>query len=354
MAATLAAARSAAWRAEREFADLKEAVRQQSASRESMHKAVLDRDPEGVREAVRAAARGMLLPIEGRWAARELKDIEAEAAEQRVRAEASAALAEAMRGNDCDVLEHAIGLVREAGLPTEDITEAEVQLFSLRHQERRRRLEEEAWREVEKAVDSGSVEKLVEVLQRLEASLPPERVAAAQRKIPVMQARGDIRRELAAAMKSPVDVQQLRHVVFAAKRSCLPTAEVAAAEAALQEAELARKKKAVAAATTAEVEHPGSGAEAARATQERTVAVANAPAAASHAPAAEPAAVAAAPLRAPETPLEEAVSSGDRARIQAAIVGLKASGLSAREIHRLHARAVAELGCATAAPAAGA
>jgi len=46
----------------------------------------------------------------------------------------------------------------------------------------------------------------------------------------------------------------------------------------------------------------------------------------------------------PRSPLEVAISSGNRSAIQAAIVELKASGVSSREVSRLHMKAVSEFG----------
>jgi len=329
--------------AEQDLADLKDLVRRQNAARQALHEAVVGHDEAGVREGLCAVADGLLLPIEGAWAEQRLKVIVADNEESRQREAAAATLAQATASANADELERAIGVAQQGGwVSEEDITTAELRLFSLRTQERRQLQEDAAWREVQKAIEEGSVKQLMEVLGRSESVLPPERMLAAQRKIPVMQARSDLRREITAAMREPVDVQRLQHLLFTARQSCLPPAEVAAAEKVLREVQARRRQaaeaqreagKKAAAVTPPEVQT----APASSGAQARHLREADAEKSPSRTAARPPAKV-------PTTPLEEAVTSGDRAEIQAAVAALRASGLAARDIHRLHTRAMADFG----------
>jgi len=316
--------------AEQDLADLKDLVRRQNAARQALHEAVVGHDEAGVREGLCAVADGLLLPIEGAWAEQRLKVIVADNEESRQREAAAATLAQATASANADELERAIGVAQQGGwVSEEDITTAELRLFSLRTQERRQLQEDAAWREVQKAIEEGSVKQLMEVLGRSESVLPPERMLAAQRKIPVMQARSDLRREITAAMREPVDVQRLQHLLFTARQSCLPPAEVAAAEKVLREVQVRRRQAAEVQAAPA-----SSGAQAGQLRAADAETEEKSPSRTAAWP----------PAKVPTTPLEEAVTSGDRAEIQAAVAALRASGLAARDIHRLHTRAMADFG----------
>lgn len=336
--AAVAVARASAWRADRELVDLQNLMEQQSSARHKLHQAVFAQNPIGMQEGIVAVASGLLLPIEGQWAERELKAILSQLDAQQRREKAASDLAKAMHGTDADELERSINAAQVVGqVVAEDITAAEMRLFNLRTQEQRQNQGEIAWKEVEKAVEAGSVEQLLAALSRHDGVLPPERKVAAQRKIPGMQARADLRRELAAAMTLPISVARLQHVISSARRSCLPHHELVEAEAHLREAEAEARRRAVERA--AEVE-------AAKKKQAKAEADAIAQAAADSVSVA--ASFASVPLptppKMPSTPLEEAVQSGERAQVQVAVADLKKSGLSAREIQRLYSQAMADFG----------
>ncbi|CAE8599377.1 unnamed protein product, partial [Polarella glacialis] len=130
-------------------------------------------------------------------------------------------------------------------------------------------------------------------------------------------ARSEMRKELAVALRNTEDLQHLRHVIFAAKRSCLPQAEVAQAERALEEAERARQQK----AQMPQTAPVSSGCEIFDQSKATLIEV-----------------------KEPRSAMEFAVVAKDKDLMKSAIAELKASGMSTREISQLHARAMLDFG----------
>jgi len=282
----------------------------------------------------------LLLPIEARWADKELKIITAEDEDRRVKEEARKIIAEAREQGRSAEVAKALEKARSADLPRQEICEVELELRSLKKKEQKEKAEKEAWEEVSKAMAAGDVEALYAVLTRVEGLLPAEKVQAVHRKMPGMKARAEMRKELNAAVRNPSDIQQLRHLVFAAKRSTLPPEEVREAEMVLKRAEMARKSQIAAAkeAPPAAVTSPSGHAPAVPS---------NPPVERAEKPAEKPKEnppTPQAPAKQPRTDLERAVASGDQSRIRTAISDLKTTGTPRHEINYLHMRAMAEFG----------
>lgn len=338
--AAVAAAPPEAFSAERQLAQLQDLLERQTAARQALHEAVALADAAGVRAALCAEASELLLPVELRWAERVLAVLEVEEAEQQALAAARAALADACScARSPEELEGAIVAARSAGVPAADVAAAEVALAGARAAQLQRCAEEEAWAAVERAVKACDVADLIATLKRAgeEASLPPERIAEAERKIPGMHARAQMRRELLAAMRSSSGgAEQLRHAVAMAKRIGLPEADFEQAEQQLRDSDLERKRQAAAKTALAE---QFAAMEAASTVGTPVSQDASSLASEREAEQPEPA-----KARAASTPLEEAVLSGERSRVQKAVEALRSSGVPAREVQRLHVLAMSEFG----------
>eukprot|EP00439_Symbiodinium_sp_Y106_P063379 s1557_g9.t2 len=298
---------------ERKLAEL---LARQTSAREELHLAVSSKDTARLQTALQAA-QGLLLDLEVQWGQRELAKVSS-------KAESWQDGEEAMVIPSAEQLEQLLAEDEERQRREEAEAAAE---------EQRKAAEAEvAWKKVQDAIHADDEGALLKALGDEEGKLPPDRVAAARRRIPAMRARAEMRKELLTRESFLSELGEetvtLKHVIATAKRSCLPQAEVLEAEAVLKrmEAEQRRAKaeKAAAAPGPQSRELPSAGAD----------------------PAKE--AISAPPssneVKAPATKLELAVLSKDKEQIQEALAELKASGMSNQERNYLYACARANFG----------
>lgn len=282
----------AEWGPAEELAELKELIAKQTAARRELHQAVARRDYAALKATLEAeAVKQLLLDVEVMWGKREL-----------------------------DALAFAQDEVAEAE-PIRSMEEilAEEELQRCEEEKRREAEIDAAWQKVQAAIDADDEKQLVKLLQDFKGILPAEKVEKAQRRQPAMFARAEMRRELALAMKTPENTEKLMFVIAAAKRSCLPQAEVLQAEQVLKEAVDARKackKQASEASRMASQPSQASQAEARNANGKKE----------------------------PQTQLERAVSANDKQLIKEALNELKASGKSTMETSLLYAAARKDFG----------
>jgi len=292
-----------------ELAQLKELLARQTSAREELHLAVSSKDTARLQTALQAA-QGLLLDLEVQWGQRELAKVSS-------KAESWQDGEEAMVIPSAEQLEQLLAEDEERQRREEAEAAAE---------EQRKAAEAEvAWKKVQDAIHADDEGALLKALGDVEGKLPPDRVAAARRRIPAMRARAEMRKELSAAIRKSElgeETVTLKHVIATAKRSCLPQAEVLEAEAVLKrmEAEQRRAKaeKAAAAPGPQSRELPSAGADPAKAPPSSN--------------------------EAPATKLELAVLSKDKEQIQEALAELKASGMSNQERNYLYACARANFG----------
>jgi len=281
--------------AEHELAQLKELCAKQRAAREELHFAVSSGDATRLRMVLKEA-QDLLLDVEVQWGQRELSTL---------------ASRPPLEDSDGTIPSADQLLAEEEERQRRDEEEAAAQEI------RRAEVEERAWKEVQDAINVDDEAALLKALQQAESLLPVEKVTAARRRIPGMRARADMRKELALAMKTPENLQNLKFVIAAARRSCLPQAEVLEAEEVLKAAEAKRSQAKAPKVRPAAAERDSS-----------TITTTTNPVS----------------NREPQTKLELAVSSKDKEQIQAAIAELKASGLSNSEVSYSYACARANFG----------
>ncbi|CAE7191499.1 CACNA1H [Symbiodinium sp. KB8] len=257
------------------------------------------------------AAQGLLLDVEVQWGQQELTKV-------------SSKTESWQDGEEAIVIPSAEQL--EQLLAEDEERQRREEAEAAAEEQRKAAEAEVAWKKVQDAINADDEGALLKALSDVEGRLPPDRVAAARRRIPAMRARAEMRKELSSAIrKSELEEETvtLKHVIATAKRSCLPQAEVLEAEAVLKrmEAEQRRAKAEKAAATGPQSrEPPPTGADAAQAPPSSNE------------------------VKAPATKLELAVLSKDKEQIQEALAELKASGMSNQERNYLYACARANFG----------
>jgi len=285
-------------------------MRKQDEVRTVIHTAVHARDFLSLRAVVDSLDASLLVEIEKAWVHRELESLRAEWEADRALQEATAELSAALESDDLAVLETAAERGREAGVGQDLLLEAAERLASLYEERERQQRANAAWKLVYGAIEAGNVDKLVKLLETVKEDLTPEKLIFAQKKIPSMQALAALRKEIALVMRAP-DVQHIKHLIFSAKGSCLPQGEVAALEEKLKEMQIA-----VAVAKEAEKVQ-----QAAKVKQdEKTGREAS--------------------IKELADGLSQAAKSGKTDEIRQALNKLKASGLSAREVHGFYTRAM--------------
>ncbi|CAE7422069.1 unnamed protein product [Symbiodinium sp. CCMP2456] len=297
--------------AETELAQLKELLARQTSAREELHLAVSSKDAARLQTALQAA-QGLLLDVEVQWGQQELT-------------KASSRTESWQDGEEAMVIPSAEQL--EQLLAEDEERQRREEAEAAAEEQRKAAEAEVAWKKVQDAINADDEGALLKALSDVEGKLPPDRVAAARRRIPAMRARAEMRKELSSAIrKSELEEETvtLKHVIATAKRSCLPQAEVLEAEAVLKRMEAEQRKakaeKAAAAAGPRSREPPPTGAEAAQAPPSSNE------------------------VKAPATKLELAVLSKDKEQIQEALAELKASGMSNQERNYLYACARANFG----------
>eukprot|EP00434_Breviolum_minutum_P035072 symbB.v1.2.031045.t1/scaffold3436.1/size58694/6 len=269
-----------------ELLELKELISKQTAARVELHETVARRDRVGLQAILEAeAAKQLLLDVEVVWGQRELTALSAQTEVEPIRS-MEEILAEEEEKQRREEQEEANLLASKQKL------EAEI---------------DAAWQKVQAAIDADDEKLLVKLLQDFKGILPAEKVEKAQRRQPAMFARAEMRRELSLAMKTPDNTEKLMFVIAAAKRSCLPQAEVYQAEQLLKETMEAKKAASRASIVEESDEAPSEKKE-------------------------------------PTSQLEIAVAANDKELIKQALNELKASGKSTRETSMLYAAARGKFG----------
>ncbi|CAK9079709.1 Uncharacterized protein SCF082_LOCUS38030 [Durusdinium trenchii] len=272
--------------AAQELAELKEVLAKQTAARIELHQAVASKDAAQLKTALEAAAE-KLLEIEVAWAERELAALSGE-----VQADHFPSAEEILAEDEA----------KQRREEAEELAKS-MQLDAV-------------WQKVQAAIEVDDAKRLVEILQDNEGVLPAEKVQEAQKRLPAMWARAEMRRALGVAMKTPENLDQLKHMIAQAKRSCLPQAEVLKAEELLKE--MIAQSQAAKAASRDGKEGRVSSNQAGNAPEQKK--------------------------KVPQTKLELAVFANDKDAITSALAELKAEGKTVRETSHLYASARANFG----------
>mmetsp|Transcript_150153 Transcript_150153/g.280007 ORF Transcript_150153/g.280007 Transcript_150153/m.280007 type:complete len:414 (-) Transcript_150153:124-1365(-) len=306
---------------EKEYLALIKKVERQDAVRQALHIAVADGNLGGAMDAL-SRGRELLLSVEIKWATKELKLLEIKEAQRKEMDEVRSLITNALKDSEADMqyLEQTIQRGRDVGLPDEEIVKVEDELYRLVALQEKAKMRENYWQQAQDYIRRGQVQQLLDLLQRAEGVLEPEQIALAQRKIPGMEARARLRRDLATTLRSAEpDVDTLLGLVFNAKRSNLPPDEIAEAERALSEAQKHAKLKAMKASTIDREEAMVDKAAKPKAGDEGSLDTLN-------------------PI---ERDIMVAARSQNSQQLQIAIEKAKAAGFSRGQISRLHVQAIA-------------
>lgn len=306
---------------QKEYLALVKRVERQDSVRQALHIALADGNIPSATDAL-SSARELLLNVEIEWASKELRLLEIKEAKRKEMDEARSLIAKALKDSEADMtyLEETLQRGRDVGLPDEELAKVEDELFRLVAQQEKVKLRESYWQQAQDYIRRGQVQLLVELLQKAQDVLEPEQIALAQRKIPGMEARARLRRDLAITLRSAEpDVDTLLGLVFNAKRSNLPPDEIAEAERALAEAQKHAKVKAMKASAIDREEVMAASKAKSNVADEGSL-------------------DAVSPI---EREIMEAARSGKSEQLQTAIEKAKAAGFSRGQISRLHVQAIA-------------
>jgi len=216
-------------------------MKAQNVVRELLLSAIAQRNARKLQEALKSA-QGLLLDGEIQMAQTELAAIRAKDGNRTAQATISTKLSEAASIQE---LEEALELARCCACPEllhQQIQEAKKNLERLVSDDVRQGHENATWIDVQYAIRQDDFGELLNILSTRQHLLSDAGYQDAQRKLPAMQVRSQIRKELKLAFRCESDLSLLQQVVYAAKRSCLPRDEVAVAEEKVKEL-LARAKE---------------------------------------------------------------------------------------------------------------